>query len=392
MSQEITDKANATTVGSLTLYNGNQYAFPASSTLAVSKGFETIHRLPETQINIFDVTQSVEVMVLTSVFNQKLGITKNKAADGTFSVVSTDAYFDADNNWFIDTNGAKRDSFELSADDFCAAITSQDHIISVGKFSTLYTDFASYVASYFGLTVGTATAASTGVNNLRDDSATAGAAPTQQIDGSGVATGFATLFSGAYNWKFNSGTFNAESLYKIIKGDGAFDTTNNAGLGKLGGSIKLSNINGILRYACDSNCFGNRDAQNGTTALDPNFRSNYGLTDGFMEGDLIFIPENGFAITLNLNINYSTQLNTYIGNNIGVSNAATKQGELNVSGEAGDTTTADGNRADFHATTVTSKNLLSRTVSCPLLIRMVDSVSSSSGSSSSGSSSPEPAP
>ena len=379
MSQEITDKANATTVGSLTLYNGNQYAFPASSTLAVSKGFETIHRLPETQINIFDVTQSVEVMVLTSVFNQKLGITKEKASDGTFSVASTDAYFDASNNWFIDATGAPRDSFELSAAEFSTAISSSEQIISVGKFSTLYTDFASYVASYFGLTVGTATSASTGVKNLRDDSATKDAAPAQQVDGSGVATGFATLFSGAYNWKFNSGTFDPDALYNIIKGDGVFDPTNDSGRGKLDGSIKLSNINGILRYACDSNCFGNRNAQSGTTAIDPNFRSNYGLTDGFMEGDLIFIPENGFAITLNLNINYSTQLNTYIGNNIGVSNAATKQGELNASGEADDTTTADGNKADFHATTVTSKNLLSRTVSCPLLIRMVDSVSSGSG-------------
>lgn len=385
----------SSTDNGLVYYKDKQFAFPAISSLAVSKGFETIHRLPEAQINIFDVTQSLEVLVKTNVFNQKLGINKAYDINQKFVVADTNTYFDASNNYFVDATGSKLDDITLTSSEFSSSIESASQIVSVGKFSTLYTDFASYVASYFGLTVGTATVASTGTANLLNDNTANSAAAGFQVDGSGVATGFATLFSGAYNWNANGGNFGASEMYKIIKGDGAFSATDDSGIGQLNGQIKLSNINALLRYAVDSNCFGNRDAVNGTTALDPNFRNNYGMTDGFMEGDLIFIPNNGFAITLNLNINYNTTLNTYIDNNIGVSNSATTATNLNSDGTVTDSDGLAGtagqtgiNNSNFHATSVTSRNLLSRTVSCPLLIRMADSVaaaSSSAASSSSGS-------
>ena len=55
---------------------GENFAFPATSTLSTSRGYGTVYRLPETQINIFDVTKSVEVMVDATNFNKKLGIVK----------------------------------------------------------------------------------------------------------------------------------------------------------------------------------------------------------------------------------------------------------------------------------------------------------------------------
>ena len=52
----------------------------------------------------------------------------------------------------------------------------------------------------------------------------------------------------------------------------------------------------------DANPFNNRNPSTGTTASDPYDRSNYGVTDGFLENDLFFIPANGFQVTLKLAI------------------------------------------------------------------------------------------
>jgi hypothetical protein len=373
----------------LTLYKGEQYAFPAKSTLKASKGFAKIHRLQEDQINVFDVSQSLEVKLDAQVFNKLLGIYKTKNSTGSFdlntnqtviaqkdirgTVYSPDDYWDASKNYFIKTDGTQRDDITLDAGAFAAAINSKNQIISVGKFSTLYSDFTNYVASYFGLSVSTTNGMKVGGKGT----AKIGTADTAD----GVASGFATLFSGVYQWDASGGEFGASQMYNVIHGNGVRATDDSA-MGTLAGSIKVSDITNLLRYAVDSNCFNNRDPQ-GTTgvAIDSNFRSNYGVTDGFLADDLIFIPNNGFAITLNLNINYQTNINSYMDNNIGqrnvtssatLSDTAQSKNITDASGNAGTAGQTGNTDTVFHTTQVTDNKLLQRTVSCPLLIRLYD--------------------
>ena len=88
--------------GSILIPWGQNFAFPATSTLVVSQGFSTIHRLPETQINIFDVKDSVEIQLLTSVFNHKIGISKTGSAATGFTLdTSTNAFYNSSTDVLI---------------------------------------------------------------------------------------------------------------------------------------------------------------------------------------------------------------------------------------------------------------------------------------------------
>ena len=244
-------------------------------------------------------------------------------------------------------------------------------------FPTIYSDFANYAASYFGLTSPTKNGVPIPQTGLPGTFASAAVGnPTN-------TTGFSTLFSGEYGFNPNGGSFDKPQFLDIIHGnESARNQTTNAGIGTLQGSVKLWNVAGLLRYAVDSNCFSNRSPVNGGTAVDPSFNNNYGVTDGFLAGDMVFIPNNGFGITLNLNINYQTTLNTYLANNIGPQNAlpdATRFVDASLNDASGGTIVSGtgavvGKQTDvslFHSTTATNTNLLSRTTSCPLLIRMI---------------------
>ena len=353
------------------VFTGQNFAFPATSTLAVTQGFSTIHRLPEQQVNIFDVTDSVEVRILASLFNAKINVVKT-GAPGSWNA-STNVYFDASSDMLL------TDSLAFSSAEFKSAVASPSNVVSVGGFRTLYSDFANYVASYFGLTK-PGQGVQTGIPKIANGST--------GVDASnGVATGFSTLFSGEYGFNPNNGVFGPTQLYNIIQGDGSH-TADNSGCNVLQGAITLTNLTKLLRYAVDSNCFGNRNPDPSSNTVGNAIGSskwNYGVTDGFLAGDMIFVPTNGFAITLNLNINYNTTVNTYLGNNIGQANALATQAQLDASfghvydassgtilSSTGATVNGQNDGAQLFATTVTNKNLLSRTLSCPLLIRLVD--------------------
>jgi hypothetical protein len=114
-----------------------------------------------------------------------------------------------------------------------------------------------------------------------------------------------------------------------------------------------------LRYAIDTNCFGNRIPNNEPygTAIDPSYNSNYGVGDGFLAGDLIWIP-SGTTITLKLDIDSESFLPL---NNVGASFAATNYSQTtNYTGD------------NFSQTTSATTNRISRTVQAPLLIKLVD--------------------
>ena len=394
VNARITPNGTRTTVGATTTdmsfnfkdyhtldYFSQNFAFPASSTLSVSQGFSSVHRLPEAQVNIFDVTGSVEILLAASNINTLLGITKVPRPNSQGWLLannsSTNNYYNSISNQFTQVSN---DSVELSSSAFVSSITGSSQIVTVGNFKSIYTDFATYVASYFGLSSGTGL--QTGIAPITNG-------VTKTPAATGVATGVSTLFSGAYGFHCNPGdTFGSDQLYSIIQGSGSH-ATDNSGFNTLQGSIKLWNVTKLLRYAVDSNCFGNRnpDPSSNTVgnAIDPSGSFNYGVTDGFLAGDMIFIPNNGLAITLNLNINYTTTINTYIKNNSNYGSAVPLQQQLDssfsdvsYSAPTGTVQTSSSaiinsqtDRSAFHATTVSNANLISRTISCPLLLRLI---------------------
>ena len=93
------------------------------------------------------------------------------------------------------------------------------------------------------------------------------------------------------------------------------------------------------------------------TAVDPSYNNNYGLEDGFIAGDLIWVP-TGTKITLILDIDSEAFLPI---NNIGPGLAAANYSQTTVF--SGD---------NFSQTTDATTNRITRTVQAPLLIKLVD--------------------
>ena len=283
----------------------------------MEQGFETITQLTEASFNSYDMTNAVQVLFDVKTFNTKLGITK----DANNSAITATSYDEA-------TETFPNDSITINASEFKSGIPSSSRIVSVGKYSTLFSDFINYIHMYFG-----------------------------------YAGGFASIFNSGTTYDICGGVFNADSLYKLIKQSSA-NSGNGVYVKDLSGSITVSNINKLLRYAVDGNIFSNRDpsGNNGSrNASDPSFNYNYGVGDGFMAGDLIFIP-NGTQITLNLNIAAEAYLPI---NNIGPSSSyletlrATQQTAYQYNGYYTETTTA-------------SLTNINRVVTAPLLIRLAN--------------------
>jgi hypothetical protein len=114
-----------------------------------------------------------------------------------------------------------------------------------------------------------------------------------------------------------------------------------------------------LKSAVDANVFGNRTPSgvNGT-AVDVDNSLNYGVADGFMAGDLIWVPA-GTTIKLNLNIDAESFLPL---NNIGLTNGST----LATSQSSTFSST------NFTMNTTATTTNIHRTVTAPLLIKLVN--------------------
>ena len=212
------------------------------------------------------------------------------------------------------------------------------NIISVGQLSTIYADFSQYIASYFGFSSPSTTA---------------------------MSRGFATLFSKDYNFNLNNGIFDAAEFVKIITGSTI--TSGGAYVADLSGSVNIIGVSNLLRNAVDANPFGNRDPSGGTTAGDPTRRNNYGVSDGFFENDLIFIPNLGITITLQLGID--AEAFPYTLNNKGPAYSNQTRITQDISGSF---TVGVTNTSTFSQVTTTSSTLISRVITAPLLIRLAN--------------------
>jgi len=308
----LTDISNVTPATNTTPYIGLYYAFIATGGYTIGQGFDTIRLAKQIEVLQYDLTQALQVRYDVRIFNQKLGLCK-----------------DASNQYIIDssfnpiTDLYPIDSITISASEF-VNFMNPGQVISVGTYSTLYRDFQNYINTYFG-----------------------------------YAGGFESLFNLASSYVINGGVFDASAFLNIITGptmDGS-----GAYVNALNGTITISNINTTLRYAIDSNVFGNRDPINGTTASDPSNNADYGMADGFLAGDLFYIP-TGTNITLTLLI--EPELYTPI-NNIGPTNVGNLTASSNHTSNSNLT-----NSTNYTQNTIPTTTSIIRTLEAPLLIRL----------------------
>lgn len=285
----LTDANNAAHDGT---YATSVYAFGAEGGFVMERQFADIELRPATTINKFDVTNAVQVKVAASVLNGKLG---------TFNDV--DDCFKKD--------GVETTSITFTSDDFRTALASTVDVISVGTLTTLYSDFKTYVGVYFGFN-----------------------------------GGFETLFAAASEFVIDGDDkFEADSLVALIGGT-ATTTDVHPYTKVMTGEITIGNITELLRYAVDSNCFGNR-TPSGSASTDA---GNFGVNNGFLANDLIWVPA-GIKVTLRLAIDaesfspINNRGSTYVQN-------------------------TDVNNGNFKSTTTATTTLIERVVMAPMLLRL----------------------
>jgi hypothetical protein len=221
-------------------YTGIVYAVYGVGGFKIEQGFPTIKLGSQVAINQYDVTNAVQIAFDVRIFNAKLGLIKDSRNDTIIS-----SAYDAFNDSF------PTDSITISANEFIGQLT-ESRVMSVGAYSTLYRNFSQYVNRYFS-----------------------------------YPDGFSSIFSNAYDISFNNNVFDANAFINIVTGK----TVDSSGayVNDLSGSITVFNINSILRTVVETNVFNNRN----------NYE--YGLADGFIEGDLILYPA-GTVVTLQLDI------------------------------------------------------------------------------------------
>jgi hypothetical protein len=294
MSSDPVDLTNAPNdAAAVGPYGGPVYAFAATDGFVMERQFADIALRPADEIPRFDVVNSVQVTVAASVLNAKLG---------TYDTVND--YFQIDEE--------ETTSIEFTSNDFRTALASEEDVITVGSLVTLYSDFKTYVGTYFGFN-----------------------------------GGFETLFAAATEFTIDEeDKFEKASLVALIAGTAADDTTHPY-TKIMTGSITISNITKLLRYAVDSNCFGNR-VPSGT---DPTDETNFGVNNGFLPNDLIWVP-NGIKVTLRLAIDAESF------------NPINNRGPIYATQ---DTVVEEGN---FSSTTSATTTLIERIVKVPMLIRL----------------------
>jgi len=238
----------------LPLYQGLFYAFDASGGFHLAEGIAKVNLAAQSDLELFDLTNCVQVMMDVRLFNQKLGVMKdlssntailniNDSTNWMYPYTTLNTSYSPKDQKFFDNSGNQVDSVSINALEFATDISHGGvmSVLSVGVLATLYDDFDDYVKQYFG-----------------------------------YAGGFASLFEAAGTFEIGEG-FNENKLFNLITDashNGTWTTVNgqpvfsNVSAPKefeynadISGSISINNIVKSLRFVVDSNIFGNRHPQ-----------------------------------------------------------------------------------------------------------------------------------
>lgn len=263
-------------------YEGFYYAFYGSGGFTMDQCFNTIKLQQQNPLLRYDVTKAVQVRFNVRTFNEKIGLIKQS---NNVDIISSD--FNSVTDKF------PQNSITINASEFLAGMSAAQ-VLSVGAYETMYSDYIQFVNTYFG-----------------------------------YAGGFSSLFADASEFDINGGVFDASAFMNIIT---PYTTEGGENVKPLEGSITISDINNLLKFAIDGNVFKNRTPQvldaTDASASDPGYdasgfsyahslyKTNFGMADGFIHGDLIFIPA-GTTVKLHVVID-SENYNPL--NNLGPSN------------------------------------------------------------------------
>jgi len=274
------------------MYYGDFFVFETSGGFTIEEGFPiTMRSLP---LQKYDVTDAIQIAYSVRRFNDKIGIIKDECNNQIFDLLAWDP-----SNRILTT-----DDITFTAEEFLNTINTSS-IISMGSISSLYSDFNFTIMNYFG-----------------------------------DPLGWASLFT-YNNFSVNSGVFDASAYINLINGitfnmEGTYITD-------LSGSFTVHGINNNLKYACQYDLFENRP-----------MADKYGIEDGFMQGDLVFIPK-GISVTLTLNIEAEPYRHV---RNIGPVNLSKINSELQYSDPS----------TNVYKVTTYSKTNITQTFSVPILL------------------------
>jgi hypothetical protein len=344
--------------------SGEYACFVGTGHFDLAKNLAQIDQKPTADLQVVDVTQAVQVLMDVRYFNYRIGIQKDAnnvtISPNTVSKIYS-SYLDASDNFLVKpapgampvlgadgvynwaASSAELGDVSVSVEDMLANFTDKFQVENTGAFSGIYSRFKSDVLAYFGWSGGFAS-----LFAESSDFVITGAAGDVAVDGS----------------LEKQGMFNLLTTIVPIPGD-----TSTTYISPITGGLNLSNVTGLLRRAVDTNAFGNRVSNVDITTLtgddackrsahaavkaDGSSVTNFGVGDGFIHGDMIYIPE-GLQCTVQLVLSSEADLTPT--NNIGATLISR--------------TAAIGSTAS--ATLTATTQLIQHVVKAPLLIRLVD--------------------
>ena len=115
----------------------NLVAIDATGGFAIDISLSDITLVAENPIRIFDLTETLQLDFDVRIFNTKLGLVKDAS-----NVAILDTSFN------VATNTFPNNSLTLTFEEFNNHLTASQ-VNSLGKFSTLYSDFKQYINHYF---------------------------------------------------------------------------------------------------------------------------------------------------------------------------------------------------------------------------------------------------
>jgi len=207
-------------------------------------------------IYLYDVTQSLELLMDVRTINTKIGITKDTSNNTVLTPLSE--YYDVSSQYFI------QDSFTITPSDISHTIRN-GNIVSTGAFSVIYEQFSEYVSAYFGK--GASVPCSICTTNSEGDLR---------------SIGFSTLYA---NPMINKSVFDSSALIQMVSSAGTTDGLG-ASICDFSGNINVFGVTSILNTLCYYDPFNNRDSS--STPL-----------EGFQENDLLYAP-SGQNIVLSI--------------------------------------------------------------------------------------------
>ena len=232
------------------IYTGLQSAITGTGGFSIEEELQVIRLNPVQNIGKYNTTDAIQLLYDTSKINNKIGLVKQGK-----QIIHT-TYNQCTQSFPID-------SISITANDFISNLKKIEQINSIGSLESVYRDFIDYVNQ---------------ILNYEE--------------------GFSSIYLLDQQFDINGGIFEIDDFFSIVKSQ---ETNCYGKYNNLFGSVSINGINKLLKSSTDLNIFGNRGIDDPPSQ--PPYQ--YGVKDGFLEGDLIYIPK-GFTFTLSVDLDSET--------------------------------------------------------------------------------------